>query len=111
MIALQQMGRLDATPNAFCYTAVINACAFCMNDEAEKQHALRIAISTYKKLKKDGTPNHVTYINMLIALQYLLPPSPQRSTAAIDLFENAIRTGFVTQASIERLKCTLTSAL
>lgn len=108
MIALQELRRLDTTPNAFCYTAVINACAFCINDEAEKKHAIRIAINTYKELEKTGTPNHVTYINMLVALQNLLPPSPQRSTAAKDLFENAKRNGFVTLASIERLKCTLT---
>jgi hypothetical protein len=110
MIALQESGRTDdSTPNAFCYTAVINACAFCINDETEKKQALRIAINTYKELENTGTPNHVTYINMLVALQNLLPPSSQRSTAAKDLFENAKRNGFVTLPAIERLKCTLIS--
>ena len=105
MISLQELHRLDTTPNAFCYTAVINACAYCVNDESEKQNALRIAINTYKELDKNGTPNHVTYINILVALQNLLPPSPQRSTAAKDLFENAKRNGYVSIAAINRMKC------
>jgi hypothetical protein len=107
MMVLQEQRRLDTIPNTFCYTAVINACAYCMNDESEKRNALSIAINTYKELDRAGTPNHVTYINMLVALQNLLPPSPQRSAAAKDLFQNAMRNGYVSLAAINRIKCTL----
>jgi hypothetical protein len=106
-MTLQEQRRLDATPNAFCYTAVINACAYCVNDQSEKRNALHIAINTYKELDRAGTPNHVTYINMLVVLQNLLPPSPQRSAAAKDLFQNAMRNGYVSLAAINRIKCTL----
>ena len=106
MTTLQEQQRLDTTLNAFCYTAVINACAYCMNDESEQRNALRIAINTYKELDKAGTPNHVTYINMLVALQNLLPPSAQRSAAAKDVFQSAMQHGYVTLGAIKRLKCT-----
>jgi hypothetical protein len=105
MIKLQESGHLDSRPDPYCYTAVINACAHCINDEADKRESLRIAIETYKELEKFGKPNHVTYVNLFNAFGNLLPPSPQRSIAALDVFRTAIQNGFVDSVLIQRLKC------
>ena len=37
MIKLHESGIISASPNIFSYTAVINSCAFCENDELEKR--------------------------------------------------------------------------
>jgi hypothetical protein len=107
MIQLHESGRLDARPNTVCYTAVINACAYCENDQLDKRDSLRIAIKTYKDLEKSkyGNPNHVTYATLLSALRNLLPTSPQRTVAVQDVFRSAIRDGFADQNVIQQVKC------
>jgi hypothetical protein len=109
MIDLHESGRLSACPNTVCYTAVINSCAYCENDDMDKRNALRIAIGTYKDLEKSnyGSPNQVTYSNLLTALRNLLPWSPKRSVAIQDLFESAAKNGYVDQIVVQRVKCTL----
>jgi hypothetical protein len=107
MIELHESGHLNARPNTICYTAVINSCAYCVNDVMDKRNALRIAIGTYKDLEKSkyGAPNHVTYANLLNALRNLLPKSPQRSIAVQDIFRSAIKNGCVDLMVIQRVKC------
>lgn len=108
MIDLHESGQISACPNTICFTAVINACAYCENDEADKRQALRIAIRTYKDLEQSaqyGRPNQVTYSSLLTALRNLLPQSPQRNRAVRDVFESAVKNGFVDSALLQRLKC------
>lgn len=107
MIDLHDSGRLDACPNTICYTAVINSCAYCENDDMDKRDALRIAIGTYKDLEKSShsSPNHVTYSTLLTALRNLLPISPKRSLAIKDVFLSAITNGYVDQTVVQRVKC------
>jgi hypothetical protein len=107
MIELHESGGLSACPNTICYTAVINSCAYCENDDMEKREALRIAIGTYKDLENSryGSPNHVTYSNLLTALRNLLPISQKRSVAIQDVFLSAVKNGYVDQVVVQRVKC------
>lgn len=106
MIDLYESGRLHARPNTHCFTAVINSCAYCENDEVEKNAALRIAISTYKDLcaSEYGPPNEVTFSSLLTALRNLLPVSKERTSAALNVFRSAAKEGLVDNIVVKRLQ-------
>lgn len=111
MKALHKAGTIAAPPNTHCYTAVINSCAYCMDEAAEKRQALEIALATYKELERTpshGKPNHVTYATMVTALTNLLPPSTSRSAAVSSIFKRCRETGQVDGLVIKRLQGALT---
>ena len=107
MIELHETGKITAHPNTICYTAVINSCAYCENDEIDKKNALRIAVSTFRDLRDStyAAPNHVTYSMFLTALRNLVQKGPKRSVAIQDVFKTAIQNGCVDEVVLKRLKC------
>jgi hypothetical protein len=111
MIELHDRGELRAKPNTICFTAVINSCAYCENDDVGKREALRIAIATYKDLEKSGNKaNNVTYLSLLTAIRNLLPGSPKRDLAVKDVFISAANNGYVDDLVLQRAKCKLKKA-
>lgn len=119
MIKLYELTNLDCIkPNNICYTAVINACAYCNNqhnDILDTNNSLKIAIQTYKELQNNISkgynikPNYVTYINMLTALRNLIKPSNERNLAVKSIFNDACKNGYVNDQVIQRLQCKLTN--
>ena len=113
MKALHESGAIAAAPNTYCYTSVINSCAYCIDDASEKGDALKIALTTYKESERNpklGKPNHVTYATMLAALNHLLDPSPQRTAAMGSIFKRCCVTGQVDQLVLRRLETSLTTS-
>lgn len=111
MKALHKAGTMSSPPNTHCYTAVINSCAYCMDEETEKRQALEIALATYKELERTpshGKPNHVTYATMVAALTNLLPPSESRSAGVSSIFKRCCETGQVDGLVMRRLQRALT---
>ena len=111
MKSLHEKQVIASPPNTHCYTAVINSCAYCVGDAAEKRQALEIALATYKELERTpahGKPNHVTYATMVAALTNLLPPSESRSAAVTSIFKRCNETGQVDGLVIKRLQGALT---
>jgi len=113
MKRLYETEAIPFPPNTHCYTAVINCCAFCLNDNAEKREALRIALETYKELERTpdyGKANHVTFATMIGALSNLLPPSSERTAAIETIFNRAKECGQVDHMIIRRVQTSLTPA-
>lgn len=111
MKTLYEAGTIAAPPNTHCYTAVINSCAYSMDEPTEKRAALEIALATYKELERTpshGKPNHVTYATMIVALTNLLHPSQSRSAALASIFKRCCATGQVDGLVIKRLQIALT---
>jgi hypothetical protein len=113
MKAMYESGGITSAPNAHCYTAVINSCAYCIDDATEKKNALDIALNTYKELERTpshGSPNHVTYAELIGALSNLLPPSDKRTRAVRSVFKRCHETGQVDGLVVRRLQMSLTAA-
>ena len=101
---LQRMKRIylsgvkTAKPNTVVFTSVINACAYC--SENEKSVAFDIACETYEELRAHddyGTPNYATYIQMLTACSRLLPRSLTRTTIMCNIFGHCKSDGKVSK--------------
>jgi hypothetical protein len=109
MIQMHKKGTIKATPNTFCFTAVINSCAYCENDALEKRDALRIAVETYKELigSDYGTPNQVTFTTVLTALRNLSPASEKRAAAVSTIFTKCADDGHVADFVLRRLQSVL----
>lgn len=111
MTSLYESGRIRARPNDYCYTSVINACAFCENDSLEKRDALRIFVDVYKHMisgnDENVRPNHVTFSCAISALRKLLPPSQDRTAAVKKVFNRCIEEGMCDQNVLRRLRSTL----
>merc|ERR1712176_137324 len=106
------MGIIKAMPNTYCYTAVINSCAYSENDELEKQLALKIAIQSYKELLSSpqyGKPNHVTFSTFMQALRYLTPQSKKRAEAIKNIFKKCKQEGQVDEFVLRTLQSSLDS--
>jgi hypothetical protein len=113
MKAMYESGIISSAPNAHCYTAVINSCAYCIDDETEKKTALGIALNTYKELERTpshGSPNHVTYAELIGAISNLLPPSDKRTGAIQSIFKRCQEMGQVDILVVRRLQTSLTAA-
>ena len=106
---MHESGAIPATPNTHCYTAVINGCAYCENDELERRDALQIAIKTYKELtdSKYGKPNHVTFSTVITALRNLTPASEKRAAAVSTVFKQCADAGEVSEFVLRRLQSAL----
>ena len=106
---MHESGRIVAKPNTHCYTAVINSCAHCENDEFEKRNALQIAVETYKELIDSdyGDPNEVTFSTLITVLRNVLPECQKRSSAIGTIFKKCAEDGHVDDAVVRRLQSTL----
>ena len=111
MISLHEAGVISARPNDYCYTAVINACAYCENDSVEKRDALRIFVSTYKEMtnssRSDLKPNHITFSCSIAALRKLLPPGQERVAAVKAVFKKCCEEGMCDKHVLLRLRSTV----
>jgi hypothetical protein len=109
MIELKETGVIVAAPNAHCYTAVINSCAFCENDSVEKNQALRIAVETYKEmLAADAEgPNQITFSTLITALRNLMPADETRATAIQTIFKKCADKGHVSDLFLRRVQSSL----
>lgn len=106
MLELNKSGVISAAPNAHCYTAVINSCAYCEKDSVDQRQALRIAIETYKEMLSDSrtAPNHITFSTLLTAFRNLMPPDDTRELAIEMIFKRCAKDGFVTDLVLQRLQ-------
>jgi len=110
MLELNKSGDISAVPNNYCYTAVINSCAYSEDDELEKQVALRIAIKSYKEListPEYGIPNQVTFSTIITALRYLTPQSKKRADAIKNIFKLCKEKGEVGDFVLRTLQASL----
>jgi hypothetical protein len=111
MIALYDSGVITARPNDYCYTAVINACAYCENDSVEKRDALKIFVSTYKDIadssRSDLKPNQITFSCALAAIRKLIPPSQERLAAVKAVFKKCREEGMCDIYVLRRLRSTV----
>lgn len=111
MVDLQKSGGIKARPNAHCYTAVINSCAYSEKDEIEKRAALQIAVETYKELAdaEDGRPNQVFFQTIITAIRNLMPPCDKRAAAVATIFRRCAAEGEVAEVVVKRLQTALSN--
>ncbi len=112
LVRMSQMhadGTIKSPPNTYCYTNVINSCAYCIQEAEEKKISLAIAVKTYKELLKDEKvkPSHVTFSTMLTALRNLIENDEKRSNAARTVFETAKDCGQVDSLVVQKLQAVL----
>lgn len=109
MIELKEEGVIAVAPNAHCYTAVINSCAFCENDSLEKRQALRIAVETYKEMVSADAegPNQITFSTLITALRNLMPPDETRVAAIETIFKKCADEGHVSDLFLRRVQSSL----
>lgn len=101
---MYKAGSLDSPPNSFCYTAVINACAYAEDETLEKRDSLKIFVETYKEFfNSDVKPNHVTFSASLTAIRRLLPPGQQQYATVKTIFKSCTETGFLDQQVLKGL--------
>ena len=106
MKELNKAGVISAKPNAYCYTTVINSCAYCERDSIDQGQALRIAIETYKEMlgEEDEGPNAVTFSTLLTAFRNLMPPDETRAQAVGAVFKKCTNDGYVSDLVLRRLQ-------
>jgi hypothetical protein len=106
MQELHRQDVLNEPPNVYCYTGVINSCAYSEREDRESKRALDIAVQTYQQLLQADTdePSHVTFAAFLTALRNLAPPSPKRDAAIQKVFGEAVSRGQVCPLVLKRLQ-------
>ena len=112
MISMYEAGTSQARPNVFTYTAVINACAFAIGEDAEKKKALKIASATLDELCRSdyGAPNHVTFVAYLSAIRNLVPEDDETRVALLTtVFSQCCKDGQVDELTLRRLESALTA--
>ena len=114
LVQMTQMfrdGKIESPPNAYCFTSVINSCAYCLPDVTEKKCSLAIAIQTYRELLKSQTlkPTHVTFSTFLTALGNLLPSGKERTNAVRSVFEAAMERGQVDPLVVKKAQAATSS--
>lgn len=109
MKSLFSSGFITSPPNTYCYTAVINACAYTERDAIERRDALQVFVKTYKDMisKEDVVANHVTFATVLTALRNLLPADEKRAAAVKTVFEKCAEVGMCDHLVIKRLQSIL----
>ena len=106
MKSLYESGVIKSPPNIYCYTAVINACAYTERDAIEKRDALEVFVKTYKEMinEENVVPNHVSFATVLTALRNLLPADEKRAAAVKTVFEKCTEMGMCDQLVTRRLQ-------
>ena len=109
MKVLYSSGVIKSPPNIYCYTAVINACAYTERDSIEQRDALQVFVATYKEMinHEDAVPNNVTFFTALTALRTLLPPNDKRADAVATVFKKCIELGMCHPSVTRRLQSVL----
>lgn len=109
MKSLFNSGVIKSPPNIYCYTAVINACAYTERDSIEKRDALQVFVKTYKGMinEEDVVPNNVAFATVLTALRNLLPADEKRAAAVKTVFEKCIEMGMCDLLVARRLQLIL----
>lgn len=109
MVDLHKSGTIATGPNSHCYTAVINACAYCENDNLEKKKALQITVNTYKEMLESDydSPNQVTFSTTITAFRNLMPQCEKRDAVIGVIFRKCASAGHVEEFVIRRLQSTL----
>lgn len=102
-------GIVESPPNIYCYTAVINACAYVERDPIEKRNALHVLLASYKAMNSDEdvVPNNVTFSTVLTALRNLLPDDDKRADATRKVFHKCIDLGMCDRSVTQRLQTLL----
>jgi pentatricopeptide repeat protein len=109
MTSLYESGKIRSSPNEYCYTSVINACAFCENDTLEKRDSVKVFTDVYKQVISDPNlhPNQATFSCAIVALRRLLPPSPARTDAVKKVFNKCVEQGMCDQNVLKSLRRTI----
>ena len=107
MQELYNDGVVAEPPNVYCYTGVINSCAYSEKDVAETKRALDICVATYQQMP--AAPTHITYAAVLTALRNLVPPSAKRTAVVRNVFGDAARRGQVCDLVLQRLQSVVTA--
>jgi Pentatricopeptide repeat domain/PPR repeat len=109
MTSLSEAGVVTSTPNAYCYTSVINACAYCINDSLEKRDSLQIFIDVYKRMNKAENMEYsdLTFSTVLLALRNLLQPGEKRTAAVKTVFKKITEEGLCSETVLYRLRALL----
>ena len=102
-------GIIKSPPNIYCYTAVINACAYVERDSMEQREALKVFLATYKEMvnDEDVVPNNVTFSTVLTALRNLLPADHKRTDATRRVFQKCVDLGMCNPTVTQRLQSLL----
>lgn len=111
MKVLFTSGVIKSPPNIYCYTAVINACAYTERDSIEQRDALQVFVTTYKEMinEEDVVPNNVTFFTVLTALRTLLPADEKRADAVGTVFKKCVELGMCNPSVTKRLQSVLTT--
>ena len=91
-------------PNVVAYTAVLNACAFPL--ENEKEDAFRIAQLTLAEVSIGGLdkPNFLTYAAFFSVCASTLEPGERRDSIVKKAFEECVQAGQAAQIVLEKLE-------
>lgn len=111
MAELHKAGIIESLPNAYCYSGVLNACAFVVeSDDIERRDALETAIATYKEIidSDDVERNKVIFNTAIVAFRNLLPRSEKRTAVLTAVFERCADEGHVDDTVVQRLESALT---
>lgn len=102
-------GIIKSPPNVFCYTAVINACAYAERDSIEQRDALVVFLATYKEMINEDVvvPNNVTFSTVFTALRNLLPANEKRVDAVRTVFQTCVELGMCSSSVTQRLQSIL----
>lgn len=99
MVELYQSGRnVDAKPDISSCNAVLNAAAHAEpTNDAERDKLMQIAVRTVDFFasagQEYGKTNHVTYLNLLLAMDRHMPVGPGRIELATTTFWQCCQTG------------------
>eukprot|EP00594_Rhizosolenia_setigera_P005141 CAMPEP_0178949756 /NCGR_PEP_ID=MMETSP0789-20121207/6245_1 /TAXON_ID=3005 /ORGANISM="Rhizosolenia setigera, Strain CCMP 1694" /LENGTH=938 /DNA_ID=CAMNT_0020630349 /DNA_START=310 /DNA_END=3122 /DNA_ORIENTATION=+ len=108
-------GDITVKPNIFTFTTVMNACAYTIGDQLEKQTALNIAANTYKQIANPeqtefDRPNHITYATFLKACTNLVPSGDNRDKSMKTVFNKCCQDGQVNELVLKQLKLGLSES-
>lgn len=111
MQQLHEEGIVLDPPNSYCYTGVIQCCAYPEREPSQQKQALDICIATYKEMKDQqsstgaAAPTPITYGAVLNALGHLVPlDNPQRAAAISSVLGDAINRGLVGETVVRNLQ-------
>ena len=119
MQSLYESGIILQPPNIYCYTTVINTCAYSVPDVIENRDSLAVFMEVYKDMlknmdedgiganddaKKRMVPNHITFSTVLTALRNLVPQDERRVAATKSVFEKCTGMGMCDIGVVRRLQ-------
>jgi hypothetical protein len=98
LYAYKATGQSHLKPSDIPFNTVLNACAFSSlgTSEEERREAIKIAVSTYKEMRKEGVDaTTVTYGNMIKCIANLMPQGDSRTRMALQVFDKCCEDGLV----------------